>query len=475
MKSIISNIFLLAFLLLLGSCKKTITLEIPAITDYNGVDSIHKIILTNSDTVQIFNNTIWVNEIAYQTSEGDGKISTSKEYKVSKNGVTYSLFKTELPIVSIITDGEIIIDEPKTPAKIALIENGYKSIESHIGIELRGVSSQSFPKKSYSLELWEDKDGLNNSNISLLGMRMDDDWVLDGMWNEPLRIRDYCAHSLWLSLATNVGTPQTKMGILREYCELFVNNEYYGVYYLGEKFDHEQLDLAPQTNELRGELYKTKNWADGVLYSGLDPFDSNAVYWSGFEPKFPEEIDNIDWSKLYSFVDFVVHAPNAKFNDSIKFKASILNMAEYYIFINTIYASDNYGKNLYTVKVDKEKPYFFTPWDMDATIGNNWEGNRFFTNDKLLTNGLYDRLLENNEFKNIVKQRWSSLRTGVLGASSLKLLYRKQYELLENNLVYQREALVPEMTQNYSKEEFGFMQTWIEGRLRFLDGHFSNL
>ncbi len=58
----------------------------------------------------------------------------------------------KLPLFSIHTDSNTIVDEPKVDATMTIIEKGTESYSGNIGIEFRGASSQTFPKKSYGLE-----------------------------------------------------------------------------------------------------------------------------------------------------------------------------------------------------------------------------------------------------------------------------------------------------------------------------------
>lgn len=85
---------------------------------------------------------------------------------------------SDLPILAINTGGQAIQNDPKIEAQMQLIDNGPGmrnfvnqtnfAFEGPIGIELRGFSSQGFPKKSYGIEvrdeLGEDKE------VSLLGL-----------------------------------------------------------------------------------------------------------------------------------------------------------------------------------------------------------------------------------------------------------------------------------------------------------------
>ena len=93
---------------------------------------------------------------------------------------------SNLPIVVINTNGQNIVDDPRIVCDMGIIDNGFGLINNitdpfnnyngKISIEYRGSSSQSFPKKAYALET-QDSIG-NNNNISLLGMPVENDWIL---------------------------------------------------------------------------------------------------------------------------------------------------------------------------------------------------------------------------------------------------------------------------------------------------------
>jgi len=149
--------------------------------------------------------------------------------------VTFSFSSSNLPILIINTNNEPIADEPKTPGYLQVIDNPGNqrnlitdtSILPKIpmGIELRGSSSQSFPKKSYGLEtrttVGED------SSISLLGMPSESDWILSASYSDKTFLRNALAYQTARSLGQYA--PRTR------FAEVFVNNEYKGIYVLTEK------------------------------------------------------------------------------------------------------------------------------------------------------------------------------------------------------------------------------------------------
>jgi hypothetical protein len=103
-----------------------------------------------------------------------------------KNGQSVQLTSSDLPIVEIDTHGQSIPDDPKIPAGLKIYNKGagqrnyltdVPEFDGYSGIELRGSSSQSFPKKSYGFESW---DALGNSiDTSFLGMPTESDWILN--------------------------------------------------------------------------------------------------------------------------------------------------------------------------------------------------------------------------------------------------------------------------------------------------------
>src|SRR5688572_31589978 len=80
-----------------------------------------------------------------------------------------------------------IPDEPKVAGTLRM--PGYRG---RIGIEVRGQSSQQFPKKSFAIEL-RDARG-EDRKAPLLGMPADGDWVLYAPYNDKTLMRNAVAY-----------------------------------------------------------------------------------------------------------------------------------------------------------------------------------------------------------------------------------------------------------------------------------------
>ena len=157
------------------------------------------------------------------------------------------LTSSNLPIVIITTDlipgtneHYSIPDEPKVPATMKILyvddttrnylsnqdDTAFLNYVGRIGIELRGSTSQGHNKKPYGFETRMDDD-VTNRNVSLLGMPAENDWILNPMNDDPSFLRDCLSYSLYSALGHYA--PRTR------YCEVIVNGNYRGLYFLTEK------------------------------------------------------------------------------------------------------------------------------------------------------------------------------------------------------------------------------------------------
>ena len=84
--------------------------------------------------------------------------------------------ENNLASMRISTIGQVIVDEPKINAELIVSENNIEA-NYKIGIEIRGSSSQMFPKKSYAFET-KSNDWSEDLDVSLGGFPEEEDWIL---------------------------------------------------------------------------------------------------------------------------------------------------------------------------------------------------------------------------------------------------------------------------------------------------------
>lgn len=473
-------ILTLSFLFLSISIFAADIIIVPA-NQYQIDQNLH-LIVVNQDVLLI--NSTWTDSktgifldknYIFQNPQGTVEIGNPYIIVDSLTNEEFTLYFTQLPLVSISTS-EIIVDEPKVLASFQLVESDQTEVVSNIGIEYRGGYTQSLPKKSYGIEFWNDTTGDETENYSLLGMRSDDDWNFQAMFNEPLRFRKKTNHQLWQLIHTiyyKNDEPEAINGITMQYAELFVNGEYKGVFGVGEKVDRKQLKLKKHNGSIRGELYKGDSWGGAVTFEELPSYNNNSDYWGGFEYKHPDE--EINWANLYDFVDFVINSDTDTFLNEYKDRFQDDNAVDYFIFLNLLRARDNTGKNLYIAKYNVDEPYFYVPWDLDGTFGINWFGGQENTTNDILSNGFYDRLIldcNTDGFHEKLKNRWNQLRTSVLTQNNIVSLFEENLNYLQDNGVYERENMAwNDYTMNPA--QWTYMTNWMGNRLNYLDTKFN--
>lgn len=474
--------FLITFLLI----SKVIvaqTLTINISENKFGVDQTNLIIVSQLENIEDYDDLtshteiiINFNNVSYQFQEIPLSLQFGTKYTLLKDSIEYHFFITNLPIINISTTN-IIEDEPKVVANFVYSDSN-QIVDSVVGIELRGGTSQSFPKKTYDLEFWTDETGENNQNFQFGDLRNDDDWVLDALYNEPLRIRSYIAHKLWLSIhhpyyLEDEETAKSGADVL--FAELFLNNIYTGIYLLSEQIDKKLLQLKSFNDNIRGELYKGFTWGN-TTYSDLPDFDNDSRIWGGFEMKYPKENQITNWENLYDYIDFAINSNNETFESEIWSNFNKENCIDYFLFLNLIRATDNTGKNIYVAKYKTDEVYFNIPWDLDGNLGAIWNGEQDNTTDDILQNGLYYRLLTENpqNFYQDLKTRWFELRDNILSNDNLNGYISDAYNELNSNNVFERESMV---FPNYpfDTQSLNYMNDWLEQRLIFLDNYFNTL
>ncbi|MBK8112319.1 MAG: CotH kinase family protein [Saprospiraceae bacterium] len=93
------------------------------------------------------------------------------------------------------------------------------------GIELRGSSSQSFPKKAYSFETRLDNG--EDNDVSLFGWPEDADYILYPSYHEKSLMHNVLAMEIYRAMGFYASRTR--------FVELIIDNSYQGVYVVMEK------------------------------------------------------------------------------------------------------------------------------------------------------------------------------------------------------------------------------------------------
>ncbi|MCK5729510.1 MAG: CotH kinase family protein [Draconibacterium sp.] len=410
-------------------------------------------------------------------------------------------FTTKLPIVYIDTHGEEIRDDPRIKAKLEIAwnhtgdENSTTDPRNHfngdIKIEIRGSSSQMFPKKSYGFELKDEFD--EDMDFPLLGMPEEEDWILYAPYTDKTLIRNV----LTLTLAeqiSDVYAPRCR------YVELFVNNEYDGVYVLMEqiKRDSNRVDIAKlKEDDLQGEEltggYIIK--VDKFTGSGGDGWnseyssDNSKTFYQYDYPKSseiqPEQKQYIQ-NYMHNFETAVYNNEHSEENGYQNY----MNSESFfdYIFMNELSRNvDGYRLSTYLYKDKNDKLNAGPLWDFNLSFGNanylnGWETfglqvHEYLGDDNWKIPFWWKNLMGDAYFTNPMKCRWEFLREVELSDERIFSVTDSLINHIELAAVrnFERWPILGEwIWPNYFvgddyESEVSWMKNWMTERIRVLD------
>ena len=340
---------------------------------------------------------------------GTVRVKETYPVEITTRGQTeqFTLSFTTLPLVQLVTNNTII-DDPKKLARLTINYPSSNStkMSSFVGIEHRGGVSQFNPKKSYGFSFLKEGNLSTKRSKAVFDWSPNEDWILDALYNDPSKVRNALSFQLWQ--ATD---PTSKTSIQTQFVELYLNNTYQGLYSFNEQMNAEHLGLLDQG----AVLYKATAWEDGATafsrFNSAPP--SNNAAWDGWEQKHPAPKEQLHWQPLEELRAWAVNSADTSFEQTVLQQVDLDNLVDYYLFMNLVAASDNYGKNLFWMRPNAATPLSIIPWDLDATWGRFWDGSPFAPTG-LIGNALFERLLTLNaaNFRTRLKNRWLVLRAG---------------------------------------------------------------
>lgn len=404
---------------------------------------------------------------------------------------------SNLPLLFVeTTSGQDIPDEPKIEAHLGIVDNGSGSLnyltdpfngyDGKIGIEIRGSSSLSFPKHNFSLETRLENG--DNNNVSLLGMPEENDWVLHGPYSDKSLMRNVLSY--YISRETGRYAPRTR------WCELYVNQEYQGVYVLTEKIkrDQNRVDIATLNPEdiagdelTGGYIFSLDRDDEGPGTGWSSPF-TNAVFFKFQDPN-PEQLMPQQKDYLQDYInEFESAMSSPGYADFYENYIDVDSWIDYWITTEMYKHIDNFKFSFYMYKRKDSnggKIHFGPQWDINLGYGNFdfakddspygwsyiWANLGFLRPFWVLT------LTSIPEIQNQTNCRWLELREGPLQTDSLLQFIDDNALLLEAAQArnFQRWPVLGEYVWPNSfvgpdyESEINYLKNWLTERLEWMD------
>jgi hypothetical protein len=348
------------------------------------------------------------------------------------NGVLvdiYTLIFTNLPVLQL--NAPRIVDEPKSQGTFRLMSRRFNQDTGvlNMGIEFRGASTQDYIKKSFGVQIGKATDWTQTSDIKLLDLNKDNDWILDAVYVDTSFFRNQVSYDIFRAIRP--GAYIDKQGVARgqsslrgHLTEIIKNGAYMGVYLLSEKPNRKMYDLQKITAPIDargvpqwGQVDFNNPENGSALYKAWafdDVFYDSASAKLNFDQTYPKLKDVARWEPLLEFASFVATSSDQAFTADIAKWIDLGSVVDWWSLVLASHAEDNIKHNFWLAKSGSGK-FYMLPWDHNGSFGVKWFA---FEPD---TNNLIKRLMKlpATGFNTRLKARWKALRVTELSQGKM--------------------------------------------------------
>ena len=318
---------------------------------------------------------VWVDDYSYDWCED--AISQGYRYELlayTQDEFAYiGLVFTGMPIVTLDVEDEI--GRQDVPGRATISAAGYAPVDTAVIAHERGGGYfKVISKWSYKMEFHTlGANGKDEKNVmSVLGMEPDSDWLLLANAQDNTTVRNKIAWDIWNDWHAQ---GEGLMCMDSELVELFINDEYKGIYQLMQRVQPER-----EISRIGGDVS-----SDIVLRIISSVNDSTKPVWDltkedvDFRLEYRYEPNGndrrvFDLAKDYvelSRRDEAKQMDDAEFEKTLLERVDIESMLHYILFFHACSLRDNICNNIYLFMLEDDDGRMMihhAPWDMDTAF-----------------------------------------------------------------------------------------------------------
>lgn len=410
-----------------------------------------------------------------------------------------------IPVLEVTTNGTL--SSTYMNGTMRLMDTDGSLVEMPAKFKTRGASTVVYDMKpSFNMKL-RSVDYSQEKDSALLGMRSCSSWIVDAMAIDRICMRNRVAFDIWndFSRLPYDTKFEGRNGTEGRFVEVYINNEYYGIYCLTDRINRKLLDLnktqenANGSVTIKGVLYKNGTQDIENQNEPCYNADSSAcviVWHDAWELTYPEDHGGqVAWAPLQ---EAYAQGQTLAY---VKKHFYIENLIDYQIHVMALSIGDNWGTKNHFLSVrditksindplqeeaDKRR-FVLTPWDLDTSLGGYYDGSCYDGNysnwpvSAITANAFYPiRVVYlNNEYNTLLRQRWLVARSGAFSTDSINAKLERYRDLFINSGAWQR--MVEHYEQKSSKpcyvtdlaKEIRLIEQWYANRFREMDEYFN--
>ena len=403
-----------------------------------------------------------------------------------------------LPILRVNFPGKFTADMDYIQGTMSLEDEHGKVVELSAKFKTRGATALDYSMKpSFNMKLREADDTERDS--SLLGLRSCSSWILDAMAIDQICMRNRVSFDIWnsFSLLPYPTEFNGRNGTVGRFVEVYINNEYTGIYCLNDRINRKLLNLkkvktGAEGDTIRGVLYKhgTTDIADQNTPGFFNDYSVCVVEWhDAWELTFPE--DNACEEVWAPLLEYNKNKANYTY---IKDHFFLDNLVDYTLFVMALSIGDNWGnKNKYFSMRNMRKAedgracFTVTPWDLDTSFGGSYNGTYYGGNyskwpvSSVISSASppFSTCVRQTEFKQMLRERWMDLRQYELSIDSVARRLYEYCDLFYTTGAWQRQQEWMSKLKYKPKHcadlrsEVNLVVQWYQDRFAMLDEYFG--
>ncbi len=357
--------------------------------------------------------------VIYYTTDGSRPTTASKQYqgevleiaettairtfsiesgKINSPAVTYNylidLPDYTLPVIKIsVKDSDVFgangiytkySSDLEKDCSVAMFVDGKEEFSVNCGLKIFGGTSRAYVKKSFQLK-FKAKYGSSKLHYKMfdnLDLDEFDSLVLRSGSQAMLSYRCFINDELVTSLASSGGAMPDVLVQAYRPCNLYINGEYFGVYFIREKIDD---DFVAAHYDVSPESVTVINWVKDIKYG----------------------TDDQGWGELFEYA-YKTDLSNNEAYHKVADQLSLESLIDVYLM--RLWASDRDSGNIRAFRsTEGDGKWRFILFDCDISFENGTqtgEANYLFANSNYSRmHGLIRSLLKNSEFRALFLER----------------------------------------------------------------------
>ncbi|MBQ8288748.1 MAG: CotH kinase family protein [Clostridia bacterium] len=353
----------------------------------------------------------------------------------------------------------------------------YALDEMAMEIRGRGNSSWNMEKKSYRLRL------SRKQNLLGLGKDAEQSWVLLANHADQSLLRNHITMEFARKLADIAFMPASQS------VDLYLNGEYRGVYLLCEQIevDSDRVNISENPESLQtGYLIEMTHYAEdpkftvgGILYEIKNDLSTS------------ETLRTEQTVYIRSLIQRCYTAVQRGDEALVRALIDVESVVDTYI-VEELFKNKDDGWDSFYMYYDagkeREVLHFGPIWDFDLTGGNTDSGGELYeglwagVSECITDNFWYIQLMEQEWFRNLVKERWNELKSEIdkipssiiAEADAHTAAYERNFEKwpIFGHWINQQPPAIMALT-SYT-EHYRYYAVWMQNRIAWLDGVFND-